>query len=176
MRYGRLHRMSVLATSGWRKSELIPLRVSLKVWNAVVSDDAKSEILSLFQEALADKSKLEETRIRPCRCDRKTPAELKVLAFGRNTTGLSLLWLRHSQGCWSPCKVMRGSIWIFQRLDLLAFGHFTDVTIDLSAGNYGLHLIFRSERSGQEFLSSSLTDFLYGIPGRTDDVYIRTGR
>jgi uncharacterized protein YhaN len=60
----------------------------------------------------------------------------------------------------------------FQRLDLLAFGHFTDVTIDLSAGNYGLHLIFGPNEAGKSSSLRALTDFLYGIPGRTNDSFL----
>lgn len=60
----------------------------------------------------------------------------------------------------------------FQRLELLAFGHFTDVTIDLSAGNYGLHLIFGPNEAGKSSSLRALTDFLYGIPGRTNDSFL----
>lgn len=45
--------------------------------NAVVSDDAKSEILSLFQEALADKSNLEGLGFDLADAIKKLPAELK---------------------------------------------------------------------------------------------------
>jgi len=60
----------------------------------------------------------------------------------------------------------------FRKLDLLAFGHFTEATIDLSAGNFGLHMIFGPNEAGKSSSLRALTDFLYGIPGRTNDSFL----
>ena len=60
----------------------------------------------------------------------------------------------------------------FRKLDLIAFGHFTEATIDLSAGQFGLHMIFGTNEAGKSSSLRALTDFLYGIPGRTGDAFI----
>ena len=60
----------------------------------------------------------------------------------------------------------------FRKLDLLAFGHFTEATIDLSAGQFGLHMIFGPNEAGKSSSLRALTDFLYGIPGRTNDSFL----
>ena len=60
----------------------------------------------------------------------------------------------------------------FRKLDLTAFGHFTDATIDLSAGQFGLHMIFGPNEAGKSSSLRALTDFLYGIPGRTNDSFL----
>jgi len=59
----------------------------------------------------------------------------------------------------------------FRKLDLLAFGHFTNVSIDLSAGQFGLHMIFGPNEAGKSSSLRALTDFLYGIPNRTKDSF-----
>jgi len=60
----------------------------------------------------------------------------------------------------------------FRKLDLLAFGHFTNVSIDLSAGQFGLHMIFGPNEAGKSSSLRALTDFLYGIPNRTKDSFL----
>ena len=60
----------------------------------------------------------------------------------------------------------------FQKLDLIAFGHFTEATIDLSAGRFGLHMIFGPNEAGKSSSLRALTDFLYGIPNRTNDAFL----
>ena len=60
----------------------------------------------------------------------------------------------------------------FQKLDLIAFGHFTEATIDLSAGQFGLHMIFGPNEAGKSSSLRALTDFLYGIPNRTNDAFL----
>lgn len=60
----------------------------------------------------------------------------------------------------------------FQRLDLLAFGHFTEVSLDLSGGDNGLHLVFGRNEAGKSSSLRALTDFLYGIPNRTTDSFL----
>ncbi len=60
----------------------------------------------------------------------------------------------------------------FRKLDLLAFGHFTEAAIDLSAGQFGLHMIFGPNEAGKSSSLRALTDFLYGIPSRTNDAFL----
>ena len=55
------------------------------------------------------------------------------------------------------------------RLDLTAFGHFTNYSIDLSAGRCGLHMIYGPNEAGKSTSLRGLTAFLFGFPTRTDD-------
>jgi uncharacterized protein YhaN len=55
----------------------------------------------------------------------------------------------------------------FQRLDLLAYGKFTDVSLDFPDGTPDLHLIYGPNEAGKSTLRSGAADFLYGIPGQT---------
>ncbi|MFP4036925.1 MAG: AAA family ATPase [Desulfobacteraceae bacterium] len=58
------------------------------------------------------------------------------------------------------------------RLDLLAFGPFTDVSLDLSSGSEGLHLIYGPNEAGKTSALRALRQVLYGIPARSDDAFI----
>jgi uncharacterized protein YhaN len=60
----------------------------------------------------------------------------------------------------------------FRKLELIAFGHFTDKTIDLSEGHFGLQLIYGPNEAGKSSSLRALTDFLYGIPTRTNDDFL----
>ncbi|MFN4258555.1 MAG: AAA family ATPase [Gemmataceae bacterium] len=55
------------------------------------------------------------------------------------------------------------------RLDLLAFGPFTDTRLDLSAGCQGLHLIYGPNEAGKSSALRALRRLFYGIPERTSD-------
>jgi uncharacterized protein YhaN len=55
------------------------------------------------------------------------------------------------------------------RLDLRAFGPFTDTTLDLEAGDHGLHVIYGPNEAGKSAALRALRQFLYGIPERTTD-------
>lgn len=55
------------------------------------------------------------------------------------------------------------------RLDLRAFGPFTDVEIDLSAGTEGLHIVYGPNEAGKSSALRAIRAMLYGIPQRTDD-------
>lgn len=60
--------------------------------NAIVSDDAKSEIITLFQEAMSDRTVLEGLGFDLADAEiKKLPAELKDSSHARNTTGSSRL-------------------------------------------------------------------------------------
>jgi len=54
-------------------------------------------------------------------------------------------------------------------LDLLAYGPFTDVHLDLSAGNAGLHVVFGLNEAGKSSALRALEALLFGIPVRTTD-------
>ena len=53
------------------------------------------------------------------------------------------------------------------RLDLRAFGPFTDVSLDLAAGSEGFHLVYGPNEAGKSSALRALRNLLYGIPGNT---------
>ncbi len=57
-------------------------------------------------------------------------------------------------------------------LDLIAFGPFTDLSLDLSGGNEGLHLIYGPNEAGKSSTLRALSQMLYGIPVRSPDDFI----
>ncbi len=59
-----------------------------------------------------------------------------------------------------------------RHLRLKAFGPFTDVDIDLSAGNHGLHIIQGPNEAGKSSALRAIGDLLYGIPTRSTDNFI----
>ncbi|HVX13907.1 MAG TPA: AAA family ATPase [Pirellulales bacterium] len=58
------------------------------------------------------------------------------------------------------------------RLDLKAFGPFTDEVLDLSADQYGLHLVYGPNEAGKSSALRALNQLLYGILPRTSDDFI----
>lgn len=54
-------------------------------------------------------------------------------------------------------------------LRLLAFGPFTDKTLDLSGGNEGFHLVYGPNEAGKSSVLRALRYMLYGIPERSPD-------
>ncbi len=60
----------------------------------------------------------------------------------------------------------------FLRLDLLKFGPFTDVTLDLSERPCALHVIVGSNAAGKSTSLRAITDLLYGIPHKTGDAHL----
>ena len=61
---------------------------------------------------------------------------------------------------------------ILARLDLKAFGRFTDVTLDLSAGPRRFHLIYGPNESGKSTSLRAITSLLFGIHHRTEDNFL----
>ena len=59
-----------------------------------------------------------------------------------------------------------------QRLDLLAFGPFTNRSLDLSGGNLGLHVIHGHNEAGKSTSLRALKAWLFGIPARTQDNFL----
>jgi len=58
------------------------------------------------------------------------------------------------------------------KLNLTAFGPFTDECIDLSSGQEGLHVIYGPNEAGKSSSLRAITDFFYGIHLRTPDNFI----
>lgn len=61
---------------------------------------------------------------------------------------------------------------ILSRLDLKAFGRFTDVTLDLSAGPRRFHLVYGPNESGKSTSLRAITSLLFGIPHITEDNFL----
>jgi uncharacterized protein YhaN len=57
-------------------------------------------------------------------------------------------------------------------LRLTAFGPFTDVVLDLSAGREGFHLIYGANEAGKSSALRALRHLFYGIPLRSTDNFI----
>ncbi|MGE3821408.1 MAG: AAA family ATPase, partial [Isosphaeraceae bacterium] len=58
------------------------------------------------------------------------------------------------------------------RLDLTAFGPFTEVSLDLSAGTRGLHLVFGPNEAGKSSAVRAITQFFQGIPHQSADDFV----
>jgi uncharacterized protein YhaN len=61
-------------------------------------------------------------------------------------------------------------------LSLLAFGPFTDVALDLSAGCEGLHMILGPNEAGKSSALRALQQGLFGIPARSTDDFVHEHR
>ncbi len=60
------------------------------------------------------------------------------------------------------------------RIDLIAYGPFTDKTLNLSDGDSGLHLIYGDNEAGKSTSLRALIAWLFGIPVRTNDNYLHS--
>ncbi|HKK98900.1 MAG TPA: AAA family ATPase, partial [Desulfotignum sp.] len=58
------------------------------------------------------------------------------------------------------------------RLDLIAFGRFSETSLDLSDGDQGLHLIYGDNEAGKSTSLRALIGWLFGIPARTRDNFV----
>ncbi|VEN72596.1 Chromosome segregation protein SMC [Candidatus Desulfarcum epimagneticum] len=58
------------------------------------------------------------------------------------------------------------------RLDLMAYGPFTGKSLDLSDGNFGLHLIYGDNEAGKSVSLRALSAWLFGVPARTRDNFL----
>jgi len=54
-----------------------------------------------------------------------------------------------------------------RRLDLLRYGHFTDRSLELPAGNSDFHIIFGPNEAGKSTALSAIEDLLFGIHSQT---------
>jgi len=69
-----------------------------------------------------------------------------------------------------------------QRLDLIAFGHFTNRTIEFYPENlqltektsHGVHIIYGPNEAGKSSSLRALTAWLFGFPARTDDDFLHS--
>ncbi|MBW2738530.1 MAG: AAA family ATPase, partial [Deltaproteobacteria bacterium] len=59
-----------------------------------------------------------------------------------------------------------------REIRLVAFGHFTDVRIDMSEGKEGLHIIYGPNEAGKSSALRALKHMLYGIPERSLDDFL----
>jgi len=57
-------------------------------------------------------------------------------------------------------------------LDLKRYGPFTDVLLDLSEGEYGLHVVFGPNEAGKSTALRALTSLLFGIEHNTRDAFL----
>lgn len=60
------------------------------------------------------------------------------------------------------------------RLDFIAYGPFTQKSLNLSAGDAGLHLIYGNNEAGKSTSLRALTALLFGIPNSTPDNYLHS--
>ena len=60
------------------------------------------------------------------------------------------------------------------RLDLLAFGPFTDVSLSPNKGSHGLHLVYGPNEAGKSSSLRALRQLLYGIPHVSSDNFIHS--
>lgn len=58
------------------------------------------------------------------------------------------------------------------RLDLPAFGPFTDVSLDLSAGNHGLHMVYGPNEAGKTSALRAMRSLFFGIDHKTSESFL----
>lgn len=61
---------------------------------------------------------------------------------------------------------------IIERLDLIAFGQFTNEVLDLSAGPNRFHIVYGPNESGKSTSMRAIHSLLFGMPQRSDDNFI----
>jgi len=61
---------------------------------------------------------------------------------------------------------------IIERLDLIAFGRFTNEVLDLSGGPIRLHIVYGPNESGKSTSMRAIQSLLFGMPQRSDDNFI----
>ena len=60
----------------------------------------------------------------------------------------------------------------FQRLEIPAFGPFTDLKLAFPSGDHDFHLIYGPNEAGKSSLLRAIRDLLFGIPGQSPDDFI----
>src|SRR5437868_1310865 len=58
------------------------------------------------------------------------------------------------------------------RLDLVAFGPFTERELTLDAGDHGLHVVYGPNEAGKSSALRALRQLLFGIETRTTDNFL----
>jgi uncharacterized protein YhaN len=64
----------------------------------------------------------------------------------------------------------------FRRLDLIAFGHFSECRLDLSDKLPGFHLIYGDNQAGKSTTLRAIRGFLFGIEQQSRDTFLHTGK
>src|SRR3990172_11295657 len=64
----------------------------------------------------------------------------------------------------------------FVELRFLAWGPFTDLDVDLSAPDAGLHVLHGHNETGKSSASRGIRALLFGVPERTTDDFLHDGR
>ncbi|MDV6029217.1 MAG: AAA family ATPase [Phycisphaera sp. RhM] len=85
---------------------------------------------------------------------------------GRRRRTTSTRRLDHRRG--------RSQAMIIERLDLLAYGLFSDESLDLSAGPRRFHLVYGPNESGKSTCLRAISALLFGIPTRTTDSFLHS--
>ncbi|MGV3485261.1 MAG: AAA family ATPase [Planctomycetaceae bacterium] len=65
---------------------------------------------------------------------------------------------------------------IIERLDLIAFGRFTNFSLDLSAGPRRFHIVHGPNESGKSTSLRAISDWLFGFQGALVDDYVHASR
>jgi len=60
------------------------------------------------------------------------------------------------------------------RLDLMAYGHFINKSLNLSEGDFGLHIIYGDNEAGKSTCLRALIAWLFGIRARTNDSFLHS--
>lgn len=60
----------------------------------------------------------------------------------------------------------------FQKLNLLAYGPFTDHALDLSHDSFGLHVVYGPNEAGKSSALRAIENFLFGFPHITTDNFL----
>ncbi|MBM3493400.1 MAG: hypothetical protein FJX72_03610, partial [Armatimonadetes bacterium] len=66
----------------------------------------------------------------------------------------------------------RGRAMRIRELQLIAFGRFTDVTLDFAADAGRLSIVYGPNEAGKSTALRAISALLFGIPGQTDDDYL----
>jgi len=58
------------------------------------------------------------------------------------------------------------------KLDLIAYGHFTNISLDFNTGSNKFHIIYGANEAGKSTILRALNGFFYGIPKNTGDSFL----
>ena len=61
---------------------------------------------------------------------------------------------------------------LLERLDLKAFGRFTDVSLELNSGSRNFHLIYGPNEAGKSTSLRAITSLLFGMESNTNDCFL----
>ena len=61
-------------------------------------------------------------------------------------------------------------------LELLAYGPFTDTSLDLSGGDCGLHIVYGPNEAGKSSTLRAIHGLLYGIQTKTTDNFLHDNK